>query len=358
MFWVFVFFVACSNTNEKELLLSESTWNNVDDILYENGMIVLKNGQVLNDILKNERSIQVTSFISQQDIMKQLVEAERLHAISLRDLSDYEYDIVDKHSSLYMKLLNEEFIKIEKYSDGTELYTINLALPNYAKVLNKDGYFAIQDTIYQITSDKMIIWLKGNEKKNNTDSIRKICEFDYSRGNILTKALPVINKSDQKIAYCSYNWTSTGRPILSFYDITSLNIPQQGFNRDVFVRYSYQEKLDGRNFVFAEAPYGIYLGLQFFNSDVMEFTVNGTGSDDWYTVYFDYQFLNPGKDTQLITEANKYYDIKNVFMKNETYLGIDNKHIYFTFEGERRDDNIFYYHSSTGGQIFTPLLPE
>ena len=83
------------------------------------------------------------------------MEVEREHAISLRELSDEEYDQAEKHSSFYNELLKKKFIRVQKFTDNSELYSLNLLSPNYEKMLNKEGLFAIRDTIYQITSDNI-----------------------------------------------------------------------------------------------------------------------------------------------------------------------------------------------------------
>lgn len=336
--------------------------------------MVLKNCQILSNVLNGKIDVANPSFTSQQDIIDKLMEVEREHAICLRELSDEEYDQAEKHSSFYNELLKKKFIRVQKFTDNSELYSLNLLSPNYGKVLNKEGFFAIRDTIYQITSDNIKMWIKGDI--NNYDYLNEIKTTDASKNiyvfentselNLLTKSIPVINRADQTVAYCDYNANRLRRIVVSFYDETTLNIPQEGYNRNVFVRFSNQEKLDRRNFVFTSGPYAMDAQFEFIDPiPIMHFVVNGTSADVWYTVYFKYQFLNRGKDTQLITTKEDYYSLKDVFFVVESYIqnsaGNNDsfKSCYLVYKGERRADNdIFVYHSNSGGERLLEMLPE
>ena len=369
---LYALFNACTNQIDEDASLSKVP-SQTSDITYQNGILIIKNSLSLSKIMKKEIDLSALGFTSQQDIMNKLIEEENAYAKSLRNLSDEEYDLIQKHTDTYLKLLNEKFIKVEKYQDGSELYSLNLALPNYSRVLNEKGFFAIDDTIFQITSDKMKIWINGDidnyEFLNNvekTDLAKDIhvYSYDYSSG-LNTKAIPIIKKRDQKVAYVMYNTNNTGRVILSFYDITSLNFEEECYNRDICIRYSYQEMLDGRNFAFAQAPYNIDLSLWIDDMPGKIFlSTSSTGADDWYTIYFNLEFLNPGRQIQKIKTSEDYYLINSFVYFADTYpTAGELKHIYMSFSGRLQEGstNAFIYNGDMGGfgsEPFIPMLPD
>lgn len=368
---LFAFLNACTNQIDEDLSLSKISTQS-SDVSYQNGILRIKNSFTLSKILEKEIDLSTIGFISQQDIMNKLIEEEKTYAKSLRNLSDEEYDLIQKHTDTYLKLLNKKFIKVEKYEDGSELYSLNLALPNYSRVLNEKGFFAIGDTIFQITSDKMKIWINGdidnyeflnNVEKTDISKDIHVYNYEYSSG-LKTKALPIIKKRDQKIAFVMYNDIKTARVILSFYDITSLNLEEQCYNRDVCIRYSYQEKLDGRNFAFTDASYNIRLTLFIAGKpDKLELYSGTIGADDWYTVYLNLEFLNPGRQIQKISTSEDYYLIDRFLYLAETNLIFGYpKNIYMYFEGRLQEgSSAFIYDGDMGGfscEPFIPLLPD
>lgn len=365
--FIWIFAISCSESLQENAPAPNSL-TDMPEIAFENNMLVLNSSEILGQILSNEKQISNVSFISKQNVIDQVIKEEQLHAMSLRNLSDEEYEKAEKHSALYKELLEKKVIKVEKFSDGTELYSLNLAVPNYAKLLNEEGFFAIQDTIFQITSDKMKLWINGDKNnysylstKENTDLSKKIYVYDYSyKTNPLTRSIPKIDRRDQKVAYCTYHHSRNARAIVSFYDQTSLNIPAQGYNRDVYLRYSYQEKIDGRNFSFVQAPYNVGVECHFTNkSENFLQTVNGTGSDDWYTVYFNYDFLNSGKQIQTITSEEDYYSVNYIFSAAHTFADNNDKYIFLSFWGRPNNstEKMFMY-TSVSSERLTPMLPE
>lgn len=362
---------ACSNMIEEDNLPVGEFSPDQQEISFKNGMMILKSSNTLTQILQKKLSYTNVAFTSQQDILDKLTLEEQNHALFLRNLSDSDYAIAKKHSDLYYTLLQKEFIKIDKFTDGSELYSLNVAMPNYGKVLNLDGFFAIQDTIYQITPNMLKIWVNGNLNdynilnKINTDDVTKgIYVFDYNSKKqeaIQTRAnLPIIKIRNQKVAFYAENASGKGRGIYTFYDQTTLNLPAGAFNRNIYIRVSHQEKLDGRNYSFTDAPYFIRFGYTDMKKpDVTSgLSTNGNGADDWYTVYFQYQILNPGKDVQLITTSEEYITLSSVWFNAEFYVGNSDKHIYLNVSGDTKyQEDVFIYSSVTATEL-VPLLPE
>lgn len=359
---------SCSN-------VTESIQKNDDSITHsqirlENGILVLPSGETLKQVLNGQKDIPDQLFLSQKNILDHLIKEEEVYAKSLRNLSDEEYANTSRHSKSYSRLLKEGLIKIKKFQDESELYSLNLSTPNYAKVLNKEGFFAIQDTIYQITPDKLKVWMNGDINNYRllssikyTDEAKNIYVFNYNEEpkNILTKAFPIVQATNQEVAYQAENEATNGRIVISFYDQTVLQLPD-GFRRDIYARLSYQEKLDGRTYSFAQALYTFDLGFTFVNNthNTLEFSSSGSDADIWYTIYFPYQFMNPGKQSQIITTSEDYWTIKSFFFIGEVYHGYPQQ-IYQTLDGHRQSDapdtGNFVYSSFTGSRLLE-LLPE
>lgn len=85
------------------------------------------------------------------------MDAEYNHAYNMQDLSKEKSKNHAKHSILYEKALKESFIKETLYQDSSILYDLNLANPCYAKILNKDGFYAIKDTIIPCSLHQVVV---------------------------------------------------------------------------------------------------------------------------------------------------------------------------------------------------------
>lgn len=263
------------------------------------------------------------SFVSQQNIFDLLVEKEYQRALYLKGLSDEEYDKVDRHCDYYRELLEKQFIKEAGYTDGSQLYQLNLCLPTYAKVLNAEGFFAVNDTIYQVTANQFKIW-KGGDIENyrvlnevsETDASRGIYVYDYSATGtgVKTRSLFPLYNVDQEVAY----WSAVDpydnpirRSILTFYDKTVLALP--GYKRDIYIRVSYQKKVDGRNYSFVSASFQLRASFKVYvdkqPAPQIMLNANGTSADIWYTVYFPYEMLMEGKQSQVADD--RYWNITN-----------------------------------------------
>lgn len=309
------------------------------------------------------------SFVSQQNIFDLLVEKEYQRALYLKGLSDEEYYKVDRHCDYYRELLEKQFIKEAGYTDGSQLYQLNLCLPTYAKVLNAEGFFAVNDTIYQVTANQFKIW-KGGDIENywvlnevsETDVARGIYVYDYSATGtgVKTRSLFPLYSVDQEVAYWGaddpYN-NPARRGIVTFYDKTVLALP--GYKRDIYIRVSYQEKVDGRNFVFR--PAGFALSAFFFvyvdkqPAPQINFFANGTASDIWYTVYFPYEMLMEGKQSQIADD--RYWNITRIALE-VAYRKDGMRNFTTEFSGDRQEPllGIFNYRSNSSLRL-TTLLP-
>lgn len=346
--------ISCSNNEE----FFEPGDSNEATIAYKNNMLHFPSQEVLQKVLSNKLEIPlVTSFSSQKDLFDKIIEEEYNHALSLKDLSDEEYEKQQVHSEEYLKALKESFIKEEVYEDNTTLYDLNLALPSYAKILNKDGFYAVKDTIFQITSTELKAW---ENCKVLADTNKVSYKIKYTK-TPLTKSLFPLQAANQSVAFATYTENAPwDRVILTFLDETKLAIPN--VTRDIYIRTSFQRKVDGRNFTYMPAPFSI---TAFFDLIIngetknIMMTTNGTGANEWYTVYLEYEFLNPGKTTQTYTET--YYYIKKLTL--ETIYSVSrngkNDNIQVRFDGYREGDLYGKYnYYPYMGQPFYPLLPD
>lgn len=128
--------------------------NSMKNIQIKNGMLVFPNHKILENVINGKESPYadyVSEFKSQQQMFEDVVAAESKQMDYLDTLSGVFLEKALKHSVLYETALKEGLIKEVLYSDGTSSYDYNLAVPYYSSVINKDGFFAVQDTLYQIT---------------------------------------------------------------------------------------------------------------------------------------------------------------------------------------------------------------
>lgn len=341
-----------------------------DEICCKNDLLVLSDEAQLREILSCKSVVpENLNFVSLQDVFNEIVDKEYVYGMSLECLSEERLNEIDLHCAFYRKMLQKEVIKEVKYSDGTELYQLNLCFPNYAKVLNEDGFFAIKDTIFQVTPEKFKVWKGGNI--NDYLSLSRVEKTDESRGiyvyesepKVVTKSLFPLHSIDQKVAFAgNYNPKCTNldediesRIVLTFYDITKLKLP--GYTRETYIRVSNQKQIS-KLFRFVETSFYMwawfYTYVEGVEQEPMEFYVEGTASDVWYTIYFPYQFLEEGKTIQSATD--KYWNIKRYRIKGSNNLqGIG------VFEGKRDTptSGIFYYTGFDFSCVrLNQLLPE
>jgi len=177
LFLICGLFISCSN--EVDITKPESdpfASLTSENITLKNGMLVFPNDSIFRLIMNGQMDIPIQlHFISQQDLFYKIMVAEEEHAQKLLKQETNEF-----YSDLYTEKLKSGFIKTEKFSDGTELYELNLASPQYAKVLNQDGFYAIGKNIYQVTSEGQKIWINGN--LNNYKLLAQLKTSDESQG--------------------------------------------------------------------------------------------------------------------------------------------------------------------------------
>lgn len=307
---------------------------------YRNNMLVFDSEKTLLEVLSDKQEIpHSTTFCSQKEIFDRIIDAEYEHALGLRDLSDEEYNECQIHSDLYLEKLDESFIKETYYTDGTSLYDLNLAFPAYAKILNEEGYFAIQDTIFQMTANEILAW---EGCKDLADVNKTNYKVRYS--DLQTKADHII--LDQEVIVA--NSLGNDRAIVALYDNTTLNTSATppSFVRQCYVRSCYQEKVDGRNYSYVDKYFLLDGSFDVqkngeTTSNEWEFVKQDFGGNEWYTVYFDLEFVNPGKQDQSFSSQNQISHILGFYLGTQYTIGDTKKLV--TFSGIRTDSEYMDY---------------
>lgn len=355
---IVISFASC--TQQEDFIQPVET--NEPPVVIKDNMLVFANSEAVNKALANQLDLPFsTTFASQKDIFNNLMDAEYEHACKLKNLTDEEYENHQKHSDLYMRLLKNNFIKEEKYVDNSILYDLNILSPGYAKILNEQGFYAIKDTIFQMTPTELRVW----ENCSTFDNIKTAnYKIKYSKAPY-TKSLFPLHSINQAVAYYGIDPRYPNyRVIASFYDNTKLAIPNVA--RDLYVRVSLQNKVDGRNYVYYSSPYELYT---FFSIDIngeeknMWLEANGTSGNDWYTPYLEYQFLSSGKITQTYTDVYYYitdFEIRLKYIFGTLSSGAPDT-VSAWFKGYRQSplSGPFYYQSTDGNsQRLNSLLPE
>ena len=161
LFFILYCIVACTESDELLPQNEESEKDQATLITVKNGMLVFPNDSIFGLAMMGEIELPFQmDFISQNDIFTQIMVEEEAHVDKLlkQGIEPTEND----HSELYLQKLKSGFIKIVKYSDGAELYDLNLFKPQYAKILNEKGFYAIGKNIYQITANSTKLWVNGD----------------------------------------------------------------------------------------------------------------------------------------------------------------------------------------------------
>ncbi|WP_059026863.1 hypothetical protein [Gabonibacter massiliensis] len=296
-----------------------------NEVQLKNGMLIISNYKVLEAIINGKQSINYDPFImtfrSQRDVMDEIIEAESGQIDYLRTLNEVDLEKAIKHSKLYYKYLKEDFIKEVFYNDGSTSYDLNLATPYYAKVLNEKWYFAVGDTIYQVTPKYLKIWIGGDinrytELNNYTssDESRRIFVTDYSQKD--TSIEEPLARTTYPITF--YNITKgvygispyNERVVVIFYDKTNLLIAQHGYTRETYCRAIGQEPIPGTNsysFKVINYSYNFMFGTQTAGvNDSFQQRGDALGYDDYYTVYLPYKMVVAGKTILESTDEFPY----------------------------------------------------
>ena len=324
---------ACSEDYEE--LTEVDDLIEIENIQIKNGILVFPNHKILKNVINGKEisyADYVSRFKSQQQMFEDVVVAESKQMDYLDTLSGESLEKALKHSTLYETALKEGLIKEVLYSDGTSSYDYNLAVPYYSSVINKDGFFAVQDTLYQITGNRVKMWIGADlekidvlAKSANSDISRNIFVFDYMKGqnftfensNSLSRiSFPAPPSAIRKGVVQYLNRPGfdgivpfDGRFIVAFVDQIGLALPN--YTRDLYIQVVCQKKVNGTN---SYGFYGCSFNLFFYVktetdgviSDIINLGASGICSNVYYTFYPSFSLLAEGKMQQVTDEPYAY----------------------------------------------------
>ncbi|GBU08020.1 hypothetical protein AwDysgo_13510 [Bacteroidales bacterium] len=174
---------ACSNEDdvvskaEPKIAYSSysESYEGVQDPKVVDGMLVFTDFNQVASILSKFHALpeeerlalennKMQGFISQTTIFGAIEKAE-LELVDTYNnaTSDNERaDILNKQfSDLYLKKRASGFIQESVDENGYSSFNYSIFKPYFAPILNENGYYAIGDTVFQITSDAEITWVDG-----------------------------------------------------------------------------------------------------------------------------------------------------------------------------------------------------
>lgn len=294
-----------------------------------NGMLVFNSSRDLTQAIENARDLPANSYVynftSKQDLLENIIKEERKNMDALDTLEGEALAKAPKHSSTYQKALENGIIKEIHYTDGSTSYDLNLCLPAYAKVINEEGFFAINDTIFQVTGDKVKIWYNGDIENThfltnteNNISSENIYIYQFSKQNPSFKSnnnsrafsfpVPPIPIEIGSIMRMLNNGDRYG---FIFYDKIGI-ADAEHYIRNLHVRIFGQEKINGTNsYNYKSFTYGFRVNLiGNVNNEKINYQpmlLTGTASNIWYTIYPSLNLCLEGKNPQTTDEPYVYF---------------------------------------------------
>ena len=332
--WVFcllgsVMIFACSK-NLKEAAEEEEN-NFSDEIQLVNGMLVFPSYDAINEVIDGKEFPYFGTFKSQKQMFEEVVAAESKQMDYLDGLNGEELEKAPKHTSLYEAALKEGLIKEVIYTDGSSSYDYNLVVPYYAALINENGFFAVKDTLYQITNEYVKYWVGADlnkisvlAKSVTSDEEKNIFVFDYKEntnvniGNSLSRAIsfpapPVTVEKGVvqtiKPQYIDGTIPYEGRFVVTFRDKLAFELPK--YKRDLYIQIVNQKKIKGTNsYGFQGSSFDVFFTVKTQIDGVVSeptmLSVSGTGYNVYYTFYPSFNFLLGGKTPQVTDEPYGY----------------------------------------------------
>lgn len=284
-----------------------------------NGILILPNHKVLTSILNDKIEIStnnfVTKFTSQQNLLDEIIAAERKQMDYLDQLSGKALEQAPKHSNTYNEALRKGVIRKVFYTDGSSSYDLNLAAPYYAKVVNNKGFFAVNDTIFQVTANQFKIWFQGDIQNTKllseckiSDPKKNILVYDYtSKPQARTISFPA---SPPNITSGLSIIKDNKRYSFVYYDKMALALPDN-YIRELYMRAIGQEKINGTN-SYNFKSFAFKIGIKLTtetngvrSNEIILYSFN-TGSNVWFTIYPSYNLFLDGKNPVTTNEPYTY----------------------------------------------------
>ena len=317
---------ACTDEYE-EVIVPEQT----QGIQVVNGMLRFSSSEELSKVMNSNEEITldnyISNFVSQQDLFDEVIEAENENENVLAGLEGEALTKAAKHSKKYEECLREGIIRNVRYADGTSTYDINLCSPIYAKVVNREGFFAVRDTIVQVTKDYFKVWANGDiyntdllAQTESTDHEKGILVYDYTGKNQQMLNVGghsrVVNFPAKPIPVTAgsyFDLVSNGdRYGIILYDLLGI-ADATHYKRDFYFRVFGHSKHTGGQFNYLSFSFQTTLNIKGITDGVgtnypdLTLEARGMGKDVYYTIYPTWQLWIQGKDTQITDEPYIYY---------------------------------------------------
>lgn len=320
------------------------------DVEVVNDMLVFSTQEAMyNYINSNVQPILNNAFISQKDLFNNIVDAEwevyKSNEDSLTNRS---------HSSCYYQGLTDGLIREVFYSDGTQSYAPNLAEPFYNKIVNKEGFFAVGDTIYQITPTLIKKWIHGNmgncaflksQIVTNEELDVYIIDItqqanDNGQNAPNTRAIfPIPNLLNISIGmYCNY--PGNLRTTVYIKDQIKIINPNS-YDRTLVYQISHQA-VSGSVLYFVSKSYNMDVYFAFVDKNTptesipLALNQDNTGSCDYFYVWAPYMVL-PGNQNVNYTDTYYYMHHMSFYIKDRDLSALSGYTNYYNFYGKREN---------------------
>lgn len=267
------------------------------DVYSQNGILVFKNSDALSNYIEKHYLLsfdeltadeEKLGFLSQKRIFDIVADADSNHDRIMEEkyshLEDKESLILRPeviHSELYYKYVTLGVLREVKDQDGSSYMDYCAALPEKAPVLNIDGVYAIQDTLYQITENTYKVWY--NADFDNPERIIKAIESDSTVGLFVVSfnGNGIQTKSTSVDPYVVAPWVVSGknRALMSLRYKAVWNFSTSKPNIHYSINTQYQQKnwlgnwkFNGTCAISVSAAWSFYQG--WFNGNSQGFSCN------------------------------------------------------------------------------------
>lgn len=310
------------------------------EITMRSGMLVFPDDDVFAQVMARKLEIPAhLNFVSQNDIFNQITLAEEIHASKIADTNTENAELL--HSNLYNERLKSGFIKIEKFSDGAELYDLNLSLPHYSHILNEEGFYAIGNNIYQITSETDKAWINGDF--SNYALLAKACATNSTEGiyvreaqkDLIETRLTPFQSSNLNLTIKHGYTGSNYRYYVKTYDKTQLNFPPVSYKRETYIRVVAQKKSGNSWVYYTDFANDFWFRFIIVDGDGNFVTTavihnqNSTGSNIYYNMYCHPDWLS-------INEVSSHAGLIE-YTNDYVYIG----NFQFELTGKKESDNCY-----------------
>lgn len=229
-----VIFASCEKEDleKKNFYISQNSFNT--DYFVRDGYLVFKNKtsfiKTVNQIINLNDGVrkkweETIGFQSQRSLINKLIEQElildSINRIRFKIANISKATKYDLHPELYYNLLSKGIIKLINKGTPDEYWDLSVCNKLYAEFINKDGLYAIGDTLFQAnnTGIKNIIIEEVNNYEENLKKINSI-DRNFIELKKAAESSPGLLLSPWT---ANNNWPGVSRRIQIGIELTCLN---------------------------------------------------------------------------------------------------------------------------------------